>query len=83
VVVYDTSDPEVVILECGLRGRIESTGEKFDLPFIMVMTVRDGHIVRSRDYSDPIVGARISGTLPQLIDALTVAATEPLPQGRR
>jgi uncharacterized protein len=73
VVIHDTSDPEVVILECGLRGRIETTGETFDLPFIMVMTVRDGHIVHSRDYSDPIVGARITGTLPRLVDALTAA----------
>ena len=73
VVIHDTSDPEVVILECGLRGRIEATGETFDLPFIMVMTVRDGHIVHSRDYSDPIVGARIAGTLPQLVDAMIAA----------
>ena len=71
VVIHDTSDPEVVILECGLRGRMDPTGERFDLAFIMVMTVRDGHIVQSRDYSDPIVGARITGTLPRLVDALT------------
>jgi uncharacterized protein len=57
----------------GLRGRIETTGESLDLPFIMVMTIRDGHIVHSRDYSDPIVGARITGTLPRLVDALTAA----------
>jgi hypothetical protein len=38
--------------------------------FLMVITVRDGRIVHSRDYSDPIAGTRILGKLPELLAAL-------------
>jgi ketosteroid isomerase-like protein len=31
-----------------------ATGQPFSLRFAMVITVRDGQIVHSRDYSDPI-----------------------------
>jgi hypothetical protein len=41
------------------------------LDYVMVMTFRDGLIVHSRDYADPIVGARALGRLPQLVAALT------------
>ena len=37
----------------------------------MVVTVRDGLIVHSRDYSNPIDGARLLGRLPQLVATLT------------
>jgi hypothetical protein len=66
--LWDLYGPSVV-----MEMPFAPPGETFDLPFIMVMTVRDGHIVHSRDYSDPIVGARITGTLPRLVDALTAA----------
>jgi uncharacterized protein len=36
----------------------------------MVITVRDGQIVYSRDYTDPITGARLLGKLPELLAAL-------------
>ena len=34
------------------------------------MTIRDGRIVHSRDYTDPIEGARLLGRLPDLLAAL-------------
>jgi hypothetical protein len=37
----------------------------------MVMTIRDGQIVQTRDYTDPIAGARAPGWVPQLLAALT------------
>jgi uncharacterized protein len=65
------SDPEVVVAEYELRGEMTATSEAFSLRFAMVVTVRDGHIVHSRDYSDPIAGARVLGRVPDLVAALS------------
>jgi uncharacterized protein len=35
-----------------------------------VMTVRGGVIVHSRDYTNPITGARLLGKLPELLSEL-------------
>ena len=70
VTIHETADPEVVIAEYELDGEMTATGEPFSLRFVMVLTIRDGHIVHSRDYSDPIAGARLLGRLPDLISAL-------------
>ena len=70
VMIHQTPDPQVVIVEYQLHGRMVATGERFTLPFVLVMTIRDGHIVHSRDYTDPISGARVLGKLPQLLTAL-------------
>jgi len=71
VVIHETVDPDVVIAEYSLRGELTETGESFTLSFLMVVTVHDGLIVHSRDYTDPIAGARILGRLPELATALT------------
>lgn len=70
VVIHDTADPEVVITEYQLHGELIETGEPFSQRFLMVMTVRDGQIVQSRDYTNPITGARLLGKLLELLAAL-------------
>jgi uncharacterized protein len=70
VVIHDTADPEVVIVEYQLHGELTGTAEPFAQRFVMVMTVRDGQIVHSRDYTNPITGARMLGRLPELLAAL-------------
>ncbi len=47
--IYDTSDPETIIVEQEVLGTSESAGE-FTLPNIVVLTVRNGQIIRLRDY---------------------------------
>ena len=69
--VHETADPDVVILEYTLDGTRLSDGEPFAMTFAMVLTFRDGLIAHSRDYSDPIAGARALGRLPALAAALT------------
>ena len=71
VVIHETADPEVIIAEYDLHGRLVETGESFVLSFLMVITVRDGQIVHTRDYTDPIQGAKVLGRLPELVAALT------------
>jgi len=70
VAIHETTDPEVVIVEYELHGEFTETAEPFSMRFLMVLTVRDGQIVHSRDYSNPVVGARVTGRLPELIAAL-------------
>jgi ketosteroid isomerase-like protein len=70
VVIHETADPEVIITEYDLHGRLVATGEPFVLSYLMVMTVRDGEIVHTRDYTDPIQGAKVLGRVPDLLTAL-------------
>jgi ketosteroid isomerase-like protein len=70
VVIHETADPEVIITEYDLHGRFTETGRAFAQSYVMVMTIRDGRIVHTRDYTDPIGGARLLGRLPDLLDAL-------------
>jgi uncharacterized protein len=79
VTIHDTSDPEVVIIEYTLRGeRLREPLGEFAMPLVMVMTIRDGLIVHTRDYNSPIAGARAIGILPQLVSALQeLAVAEP------
>lgn len=52
VVWHETTDPEVVIVEFEVYGKIGKNGT-FSLPYIQVFRVRDGEIVSLRDYYTP------------------------------
>jgi len=51
IVVYETTDPEVIICEQTMRSNFG--GQEVRMPGIRVMRVRDGLIVSSRDYGIP------------------------------
>jgi ketosteroid isomerase-like protein len=68
--IHETEDPEVVIAEYSIHGHKLADGQPFVLTIAMVLTVRDGQIVHSRDYSDPVAGARVLGRLPELLASL-------------
>jgi uncharacterized protein len=77
VTIHETADPEVVIVECTVRGeRLREPLGPFAMPLIMVMTIRNGLIVHSRDYNSPVAAARVTGILPQLVSALQEMAAE-------
>jgi uncharacterized protein len=71
--IHETADPEVIIAEYSIHGHLVADGQPFVLRIAMVITVRDGLIVHSRDYADPVAGARVLGRLPELIGALARA----------
>ena len=71
VVVHQTADPEVVIVEYDLHGERRPVGTPFVQSFVLIMTIRDGVIVHSRDYTNPITGARLLGRVPELVAELT------------
>lgn len=72
--VHETADPDVLVIEYAVDGTRVADGGRFRMRFVMVLTFRDGLIVRSRDYTDPIAGARALGRLPELAARLTADA---------
>jgi uncharacterized protein len=71
VVIHETTDPGVVIVEYELHGEFTETADPFSIRFLMILTIRDGQIVHSTDYSNPIAGAQLLGRLPELVAALS------------
>jgi hypothetical protein len=69
VVVHETSDPEVIVAEYTLRGTIVASGGPVALSYAMVITVRDGQIVHSRDYGNPLATSAARGRLPEVVAA--------------
>jgi ketosteroid isomerase-like protein len=68
--MHETQDPEVIVVEWSVHGQVNATGRSFTFSYIMVVRVRDGRIVSSRDYSNPIDGAKAFDRLPQLFEGL-------------
>jgi ketosteroid isomerase-like protein len=58
--VHDTGDPDTIIVEQEALGTSSVTGE-FALPNIVVLTVRDGQIIRLRDYVNILAAAAAIG----------------------
>ncbi|WP_242418939.1 MULTISPECIES: nuclear transport factor 2 family protein [Frankia] len=54
MVVHETADPEVVIVEYNARGKITTTGAAYQQSIIAVFQVHDGKIVLYRDYLNPL-----------------------------
>jgi ketosteroid isomerase-like protein len=53
VVVHETTDPEVVIVEYEAHGAITATGEPYQQRIVAVFRVHGGQIVSYRIYLDP------------------------------
>jgi ketosteroid isomerase-like protein len=62
IVVHETADPELVVAEYDYHGEATTTGRTFTVSNVLIMRVRDGRIVSSRDYHDHhTIGAALSG----------------------
>ena len=54
VVVHETTDPEVIIVEYEAYGTVVATGAPFRQTIIAVFRVRNGLVVSYRDYINPL-----------------------------
>ncbi|GAA2354712.1 nuclear transport factor 2 family protein [Dactylosporangium salmoneum] len=54
VVVHETADPEVIIVEYEVYGHLATTGGPFRQTVIAVLRVRDGLVASYRDYINPL-----------------------------
>jgi uncharacterized protein len=70
VTIHETADPEVIVAEFEYHGAVLATGRRFVTPCVFVMRVRDGQIVESRDYIEPLARERAFGRLGDLFAAL-------------
>lgn len=59
VTLHETTDPEVIVAEYRINGHLSSSGKQFSLTYVMVTRVRDGLIVSSRDYGNPLETAAL------------------------
>lgn len=50
VVVHETSDPRVIIVEFELHGKIATLDQVYKIPYIQVISVHNGLITSLRDY---------------------------------
>ena len=51
--LYQTQDPEVVIVEVRGKGTLTTTGRSFAATSIQILRIREGQIVLLRDFADP------------------------------
>jgi ketosteroid isomerase-like protein len=64
MVVHETTDPEVIIVEYEAYGTITTTGAPYQQTIIAVFRVRDGRIVSYRDYLNPLALAEARVSVP-------------------
>ena len=69
VVVHETADPEVIVAEFAYEFTLPDDSMS-KVPCVFVMRVRDGQIIESRDYIDPIRTYTARGDLDLLIASL-------------
>jgi len=65
VVVHETAEPEVIVGEFESRITSKQTGKRITTSNIMVLRVRNGLIVSSRDYHNHALLAESMGSPPQ------------------
>jgi uncharacterized protein len=73
MIVRDTDDPEVVVVEIEHHGHSHGTGGPYRFRALGVVRVRDGEIVEYDDYMDPIAMAALLGRTQDLVAALGAA----------
>ncbi|MCT2590390.1 nuclear transport factor 2 family protein [Streptomyces sp. N2-109] len=61
VEVHRTTDPDVIVVEMRSEGVSVQTGAAFEMPYVAIVTVRDGLIRHYRDYWNPLVALDIAG----------------------
>lgn len=60
VVVHETTDPEVAVVEYEVEGVRVADGVRAAAPFAVVVRVRNGRVVLWREYQDPAAMAMIA-----------------------
>jgi uncharacterized protein (TIGR02246 family) len=61
--LYQTQDPEVVIVEVRAKATLTTTGRSITAMSIQVLRIQEGHIVLFRDFADPRIFEDLAGEL--------------------
>ncbi|GAB3960521.1 nuclear transport factor 2 family protein [Actinoallomurus acanthiterrae] len=76
VVVHETTDPEVIVVEYTMAGTVTTTGRSASAPFVLVLRVRDGRVLLWREYQNVLAIAEALGTADALLAGV---AGDPVP----
>ncbi|MER8010920.1 nuclear transport factor 2 family protein [Streptomyces sp. NPDC094149] len=71
VVVHESTDPEVIVVEQIVSGTVTTTGQSFSFPGLLVIRVRNSQIVHVRDYMDGLGVAHAMGRLTAVAASLS------------
>jgi uncharacterized protein len=72
VVMYESTDPEVVTVEFTIEGKSLATGELYSYASSAgIIRVRNGKIIHYRDYPNLLGYVKIRGTMRQFAESLT------------
>ncbi|MEW2051441.1 nuclear transport factor 2 family protein [Streptomyces sp. NPDC005476] len=52
--IHQTTDPQTIVVEMRGVGRLVESDAPFDMTYIAVVTVQEGHITSYRDYWNPL-----------------------------
>jgi uncharacterized protein len=52
--MHQTVNPDVAIVEMTATGTLKGSGEPYEQSYVVVLTARNGRIVRYRDYWNPL-----------------------------
>ena len=64
MVVHETADPEVIVVEYEIAGTVTTTNRPAAAGFIGVLRARNGQIVHWREYQNVLAMAEALGRLP-------------------
>jgi uncharacterized protein len=67
VVVHQTTDPEVMVVEQEVAGTVSTTGRRIDAFGVLVMRIHDGLLIHVRDYLDALTINHALGRLPAIV----------------
>lgn len=73
-VLHRGVDPDAVVVEFEAAGVVVATGRPYRMRYIAVVTVRDGEVVRYRDYWNPLAAAELMGGSEELTSAFSGSA---------
>ena len=59
--LYQTQDPEVLIVEMRARATVTTTGRSITATSIQILRIREGRIVLFRDFADPRILEEVTG----------------------
>lgn len=65
--IYQTDDPEVVIIDIEHHGTLLRTNAPYQIKALGIIRVRDGKIVHYRDYMNPLAVAELTGRTNEVV----------------
>ena len=71
VIVHQTTEPDVIIVEQEVTGTVSTTGRRIDAFGVLVMRLDAGLLVHVRDYLDALTINHALGRLPAIVADLT------------